>query len=58
MSLSLTAVRVTTERGDLKDRPLEVKETLLLPGECLYASERHLRPQAMHKKAIKPHSPH
>jgi hypothetical protein len=34
-------------RGDtegLKDRPEEVKETLLLPRKCLFASERHLLP--------------
>jgi hypothetical protein len=47
--LFLTAVRVVTERGDLKDRPREVKETLLLPRKCLFATERHLRPQAMQK---------
>jgi hypothetical protein len=49
MSLFLTAVRVVTERGDLKDRPQEVKETLLLPRKRLFASERHLCPQAMQK---------
>jgi hypothetical protein len=49
LSLSLIAVRVITERGDLKDRPQEVKETLLLPRKCLFASERHLHPQAMQK---------
>jgi hypothetical protein len=49
LSLSLTAVRMVTERGDLKDRLQEVKETLLLPRKCLYASERHLYPQAMQK---------
>jgi hypothetical protein len=48
-SLSLTAVRANIERGDLKDRPQEVKETLLLPRKCLFASERHLCPQAMQK---------
>jgi hypothetical protein len=35
----------------------EVKETLLLPRKCQSATERHLCPQAMHKKAIKP-NPH
>jgi hypothetical protein len=33
----------------VKDRPQEVKETLLLPRKCLFASERHLRLQAMQK---------
>jgi hypothetical protein len=33
----------------VKDRPQEVKETLLLPRKCLFASERHLHPQAMQK---------
>jgi hypothetical protein len=33
---------------NLKDRPLEVKETLL-PRKCLFASERHLHPQATQK---------
>jgi hypothetical protein len=33
----------------LKDRSREVKETLLLPRKCLFASERHLRHQAMQK---------
>jgi hypothetical protein len=47
-SLSLTAVRAVTERGDLKDRPQEVKETLL-PRKCLFASESHLHLQAMQK---------
>jgi hypothetical protein len=47
--LSLTVVRAVTERGDLKDRPQEVKETLLLPRKGLFASERHLCPQAMQK---------
>jgi hypothetical protein len=43
---------------DLKDRPQEVKETLLLLRKGLSAFERHLRPQAIHKKkAIKP-NPH
>jgi hypothetical protein len=28
----------------LKDRPQEVKETLLLPRKHLFASERHLLP--------------
>jgi hypothetical protein len=32
----------------LKDRPQEVKETLL-PRKLLFASERHLCPQAMQK---------
>jgi hypothetical protein len=44
-SLSLTAVRAVTERGDLKDRPREVET--LLPRKCLFASERHLCHQAM-----------
>jgi hypothetical protein len=44
LSLSLTAVRVITEREDLKDRLHEVKETLLLPRKLLFASERHLCP--------------
>jgi hypothetical protein len=48
-SLCFTAVNVVTERGDLKGRPWEVKETLLLPRKCLFASERHLHPQAMQK---------
>jgi hypothetical protein len=48
LSLSLTAVRAITERGDLKDRPQKVKETLL-PRKCLFAYERHLHPQAMQK---------
>jgi hypothetical protein len=56
-SLFLTAVRVVTERGDLKDRPREVKETLLLPRKCPFASERHPRPQAMQKNRDKTHSP-
>jgi hypothetical protein len=43
-SLFLTAVRAVTERGDLKDRPWKVKETLLLPRKGLFASERHLLP--------------
>jgi hypothetical protein len=30
-SLFLTKIRVVTERGNLKDGPQEVKETLLLP---------------------------
>jgi hypothetical protein len=34
---------------DLKDRPQEVKETLLLPKTSLFASERHLHPQAIQK---------
>jgi hypothetical protein len=49
LSLSLTVVRVVTERGNLKDRPQEVKETLLLSRKGLFASERHLCPQAMQK---------
>jgi hypothetical protein len=49
LSLFLTAVRVVTERGDLKDRLQEVKETLLLPRKCLFASERHLCSQAVQK---------
>jgi hypothetical protein len=49
LSLSLTAVRVITERGNLKDRPQEVKEILLLPRKHLFASERHLGPQARQK---------
>jgi hypothetical protein len=48
-SLFLTAVRAVTERGDLKDRLQKVKETLLLPRKCLFASERHLCPQTMQK---------
>jgi hypothetical protein len=56
-SLYPTAVRVITERGDLKDRPQEVTETLLLPRKRLFASERHLCPQAIQKYAIKP-TPH
>jgi hypothetical protein len=44
LSLFLSAVRVVTERGDLKDRLQEVKETLLLPRKSLFASERHLCP--------------
>jgi hypothetical protein len=48
-SLFLTVVGAVTERGDLKDRPQEVKETLLLPRKHLFASERYLRPQAMQK---------
>jgi hypothetical protein len=47
--LFLTAVRIVTERGDLKDRLQEVKEILLLPRKQLFASERHLRLQAMQK---------
>jgi hypothetical protein len=38
----------------LKDGGQEVKETLLFPKKRPSASERHLHPQAMHKKAIKP----
>jgi hypothetical protein len=34
----------------LKDRPQEVKETLLLPRKHPSASERHLHPQAIHKE--------
>jgi hypothetical protein len=48
-SLFLTAVRAVTERGDLKNILQEVKETLLLPRKCMFASERHLCPQAMQK---------
>jgi hypothetical protein len=48
-SLSQTAVRAITERGDLKDRPQEIKETLLLPRKRVFASERHLCPQAVQK---------
>jgi hypothetical protein len=51
-SLSLTAVRVVTERRDLKDRPGEVKKTLLLPRERSSASERHPCLQAMQKKRL------
>jgi hypothetical protein len=36
----------------MKDRLKEVKETLLLPWKRHFASERHLRPQAMQKKAL------
>jgi hypothetical protein len=54
LSLFLTAVRVVTKRGDLKDGLWEVKETLLLSRKLQSASERHLHSQAMHKKAIKP----
>jgi hypothetical protein len=42
VSLFLTAVRAVTESWDLKDRPQEVKETLLLLREHLSAFERHL----------------
>jgi hypothetical protein len=42
-------------RGDLKDGPQEV-ETLLLPRKRLSASERHLCPQAIHKKGYKTQS--
>jgi hypothetical protein len=49
LSLILTTVRAITERRDLKDRLQEVKETLLLPRKCLFASERHLCPQTMQK---------
>jgi hypothetical protein len=48
-SLSLTAVRAITDRGNLKVRPQEVKETLLFPRKCLFGSERHLCPQVMQK---------
>jgi hypothetical protein len=48
-SLCLTAVKAITEREDLKDRPQEVKETLLLPKKHLFAPESHLHPQAMQK---------
>jgi hypothetical protein len=42
----------------VKDRPWEVKETLLLSRKCPSASERHLCPQAIHKeKSYKTHSP-
>jgi hypothetical protein len=41
----------------LKDRPQEVKETLLLPRKCLFTSERHLCHQAM-QIGYKTHSPH
>jgi hypothetical protein len=34
---------------NLKDIPREVKETLLLPRKCPFASERHLCPQVMQK---------
>jgi hypothetical protein len=34
LSLFLTAVRVVTEGGDLKDRLQEVKETLSFPGNA------------------------
>jgi hypothetical protein len=57
-SLFLTAVRAVTERGDLKDRPKEVKETLLLSRECPAVSERHLHPEAIHtEKGYKTQSP-
>jgi hypothetical protein len=49
LSLFLTAVRAVTERGDLKDILQEVKKTLLLPRKHLFASERHVHPQAMQK---------
>jgi hypothetical protein len=54
--LFLTTVRADTERGDLKDRPWKVKETLLLPREC----PLHLKGIStirQCKKAIKP-TPH
>jgi hypothetical protein len=49
LSLFLTTVRAVTERGDLKDRLWEAKKTLLLPRKGLFASERHIRPQAKQK---------
>jgi hypothetical protein len=36
----------------MKDGPQEVKETLFLSRKCLFASERHLRPQAIHTKKL------
>jgi hypothetical protein len=39
---------VITERGGLEGQTEEVKETLL-PRKFLFASERHLCPQAMQK---------
>jgi hypothetical protein len=53
LSLFLTVVRAVTERGHLKDRLREVKETLL-PRKCPSASERHLSPQAMQKSYKNP----
>jgi hypothetical protein len=42
----------------VKDRPHDVKETILLPRKCLSASEKHLCPQAIHKeKGYKTQSP-
>jgi hypothetical protein len=52
----LKAVRAVTERGDLKDRLWEVKETLFLPRKHSFASERHLCYQAM-QKGYKTHFP-
>jgi hypothetical protein len=49
-SLFLTAIRVVTERGNLKDGLQEVKKILLLPRKHPSASERHLCPQAIHKE--------
>jgi hypothetical protein len=59
LSLFLTAVREVSERGDLKDRPREVEETLLLLRKCSFTSERHHHPQDMQKKkkGYKMHSP-
>jgi hypothetical protein len=56
LSLFLTTVRAVTERGDLKDRPQEVKETLLRPRKFPFAFERHLCHKAM-QISYKTHSP-
>jgi hypothetical protein len=51
LSLFLTAVRAVSERGDLKDGLQDVKETLL-PRKCLSEFEKHLHPQAIHRKRL------
>jgi hypothetical protein len=40
----------------VKDGLQEVKEILLLPRKCPSSSERHLCPQAIHKKGYKTQS--
>jgi hypothetical protein len=42
----------------VKEGLQEVKEILLPPRKHPSVSERHLCPQAIHKKAIKPNPPH
>jgi hypothetical protein len=50
----VSQIRITELEG--QTRPWEVKEILLLPRKCPFASERHIRHQAM-QKGYKTHSP-